>query len=45
MAIRSGIKNLMACLGLTVVCFIFADVVTDPVALLGERWFLGNIYG
>ncbi|MFA5027418.1 MAG: carotenoid biosynthesis protein [Candidatus Methylomirabilota bacterium] len=25
--------------------FVLSDVVTDPVALLGERWFLGKIYG
>ena len=25
--------------------FVLLDVVIDPVALLGERWFLGKIYG
>lgn len=25
--------------------FVLSDVVIDPVALLGERWFLGKIYG
>jgi uncharacterized membrane protein len=24
---------------------VFLDIVTDPVALQGERWFLGKIYG
>lgn len=32
-------------IGLTVVFFTFLDVVIDPVALQGERWFLGQIYG
>jgi putative membrane protein len=31
---------------LTTVClFVLADVVIDPVALRGDRWFLGRIYG
>lgn len=25
--------------------FVLLDIVTDPVALLGEQWFLGKIYG
>jgi len=25
--------------------FVLADVIIDPVALRGERWFLGRIYG
>ncbi|RPI06972.1 MAG: carotenoid biosynthesis protein, partial [Zetaproteobacteria bacterium] len=32
-------------LALTTVLFVLADVVIDPVALRGERWFLGQIYG
>lgn len=32
-------------LGLTVVFFTFLDVIIDPVALQGERWFLGRVYG
>jgi uncharacterized membrane protein len=32
-------------MGLTVVFFTFSDIVIDPVALQGERWFLGKIYG
>ncbi len=31
-------------LSLTVLLFVFIDVVIDPVALRGERWFLGRIY-
>lgn len=45
MAIRSGIKKLMACCGINGDFFTFSDVVIDPVALQAERWFLGNIYG
>lgn len=29
---------------LSVLLFVFIDVVIDPVALRGERWFLGQIY-
>ncbi len=31
-------------LALTVLLFAFIDVVIDPVALRGDRWFLGQIY-
>jgi uncharacterized membrane protein len=31
-------------LALTVVLFAFIDMVIDPVALRGDRWFLGKIY-
>jgi putative membrane protein len=31
--------------GLTVLLFVLVDVVIDPVALRGDRWFLGRIYG
>jgi len=31
-------------LGLTVMLFVLLDVVIDPVALRGDRWFLGKIY-
>jgi uncharacterized membrane protein len=41
----SALRTAWPVLGLTVVCFTFSDVVIDPVALRGERWFLGNIYG
>lgn len=30
---------------LTVMLFVLIDVVIDPVALRGSRWFLGQIYG
>ena len=30
---------------LTTVLFTFIDIVIDPVALRGDRWFLGQIYG
>ncbi len=32
-------------IGLTCLLFMLIDVVIDPVALRGERWFLGQIYG
>ncbi|MEO8324651.1 MAG: carotenoid biosynthesis protein [Nitrospirota bacterium] len=32
-------------MGLTVVFCTFSDVIIDPVALQGDRWFLGKIYG
>ncbi len=32
-------------IGLTGLLFMLLDVVIDPVALRGERWFLGQIYG
>ncbi len=32
-------------IGLTCLFFMFIDIVIDPVALQGERWFLGQIYG
>ena len=31
-------------LGLTALFFMLLDVVIDPVALRGDRWFLGKIY-
>lgn len=39
------LRNSWPVVGLTVVLFTFSDVVIDPIALQGERWFLGNIYG
>lgn len=32
-------------IGLTCLFFMFIDIVIDPVALQGDRWFLGRIYG
>jgi len=40
LAIRTGWPALM----LTAVLFALIDMVIDPVALLGDRWFLGKIY-
>lgn len=40
-----ALRNSWPVVGLTLVLFTFSDVVIDPVALQGERWFLGNIYG
>lgn len=37
---RSGISALL----LTALFFAFIDMVIDPVALRGDRWFLGKIY-
>ncbi|RMF85256.1 MAG: carotenoid biosynthesis protein [Nitrospinota bacterium] len=31
--------------GLAVLFFVWIDIVVDPVALRGSRWFLGQIYG
>jgi putative membrane protein len=39
------LRNYWPVVGLTVVFFTFSDVIIDPVALQGERWFLGKIYG
>ncbi|HTU03221.1 MAG TPA: carotenoid biosynthesis protein [Candidatus Sulfotelmatobacter sp.] len=32
-------------LGLTSLLFVLVDMVIDPVALRGDQWFLGQIYG
>lgn len=40
-----ALRTSWSVVGLTVVFFTFSDVVIDPVALQGERWFLGKIYG
>ena len=32
-------------IGLTCLLFMLIDVVIDPLALRGDRWFLGQIYG
>jgi uncharacterized membrane protein len=40
-----GVRLSWPVVGLTVVFFTFADIVIDPVALQGDRWFLGKIYG
>ena len=38
------IRTSVPALGLTVLFFVLLDVVIDPVALRGDRWFLGKIY-
>lgn len=40
----AGLRRSWPVLSLTVLLFVFVDVVIDPVALRGERWFLGRIY-
>ncbi len=38
------VRTSWSVLGLTVVLFTFFDMIIDPVALRGDRWFLGRIY-
>ena len=54
LCLASGTKNSVASLSvtprlvsgsITVLLFVFIDVIIDPVALRGDRWFLGKIYG
>nr|MBI3614224.1 carotenoid biosynthesis protein [Nitrospirota bacterium] len=40
----SRIRTSWPVLKLTVLFFTFIDIIIDPVALRGERWFLGQIY-
>ncbi|MFM8552429.1 MAG: carotenoid biosynthesis protein [Nitrospiraceae bacterium] len=40
----SRIRTSWPVLKLTVLFFTFIDIIIDPVALRGERWFLGKIY-
>ena len=40
-----AIRRSPSVLWLTVMFFVVLDVVIDPVALRGSRWFLGQIYG
>ncbi|HJU03938.1 MAG TPA: carotenoid biosynthesis protein [Nitrospiraceae bacterium] len=39
-----GIRTSWPVLTLTALFFAFIDIVIDPVALRGDRWFLGQIY-
>jgi hypothetical protein len=39
------IRNSIYTCILGAVFFVYLDIIIDPVALLGERWFLGQIYG
>jgi len=38
------VRTSRSVLGLTVLFFAFIDMVIDPLALRGDRWFLGKIY-
>ncbi len=40
-----AIRRSPSVLVLTVTLFVLLDIVIDPVALRGSRWFLGQIYG
>ena len=40
-----AIRRSYSVLVLTVLLFVLIDVVIDPLALRGSRWFLGQIYG
>ena len=40
-----AIRRSSAVLVLAVMLFVLIDIVIDPVALRGSRWFLGQIYG
>jgi uncharacterized membrane protein len=40
-----AIRRSLTVLALAVTFFVLSDVVIDPLALRGSRWFLGQIYG
>ncbi len=42
---EEDIRHSPKVLGLAVLLFVFLDVVIDPLALRGDRWFLGKIFG
>lgn len=44
LAYDPAVRTSWPALGLTVLFFVFIDIVIDPVALRGDRWFLGRIY-
>lgn len=44
LAFDPGLRRSWPVLGLTAFLFALLDVVIDPVALRGDRWFLGKIY-
>ncbi len=44
LAYDPAVRTSWPALGLTVLFFVLIDVVIDPVALRGDRWFLGRIY-
>jgi uncharacterized membrane protein len=39
------IRNSIYTTILGAIFFVYLDIIIDPVALLGDRWFLGQIYG
>jgi putative membrane protein len=41
---ETGVRTSWPVLKLTTLFFTFIDIVIDPVALRGDRWFLGQIY-
>jgi putative membrane protein len=44
MRVDQATRTSIPVLGFTVLFFVLLDVVIDPVALRGDRWFLGKIY-
>lgn len=40
-----GLRESTGTLVLGAFLFVLLDIIIDPVALLGDRWFLGRIYG
>jgi uncharacterized membrane protein len=40
-----AIRNSIFTTVLGAIFFVYLDIIIDPVALVGERWFLGQIYG
>ncbi len=42
---NNEIRRSGSVLALSVILFVLQDVVADPLALRGSRWFLGQIYG
>jgi len=42
---EASLRTSWLVVGLTVILFTFSDVIIDPLALRGDRWFLGKIYG
>jgi uncharacterized membrane protein len=39
------IRNSLTTTALGAILFVYLDIIIDPVALLGDKWFLGQIYG
>ncbi|HLG30725.1 MAG TPA: carotenoid biosynthesis protein [Candidatus Brocadiales bacterium] len=42
---NNEIRRSGSVLALSVILFVLQDVIADPLALRGSRWFLGQIYG